>query len=189
MLFSWITDAAHSARTALRGAGLAVLAMLCCVALEAQRQLWWTSAAEPAMERATGIRVPAAGDWTTYPALIAHVRDTTTPSETIFSGVADTSRLFVNDTMIYFLAARRPATRFMEMEPGLSNTDRGQREIVAELERQHVRTIVLVRFTANEPNRTSVSNGVTTLDDYVARNFVVTRRFADYTVMVRSAVR
>jgi hypothetical protein len=40
----------------------------------------------------------------------------------------DTSRLFINDPMVYFLAARRPATRFMQMEPGLSNTTGASRK-------------------------------------------------------------
>ena len=75
----------------------------------------------------------------------------------------------------------------MQMEPGLSNTTWGEQEIVAELERQNVRTIVLLQMTSTEPNRTSVSNGVTTLDDHVRRNFVETRRFAEYVVMVRRA--
>jgi hypothetical protein len=88
--------------------------------------------------------------------------------------------------MVYFLTGRRSATRFMEMEPGLSNTARGQQEIVAELERRNVRTIVLRKITSDEPNRTAVSNGITTLDDYVRRNFVATRRFADYVVMRRA---
>jgi hypothetical protein len=131
--------------------------------------------------------VPLGAGSVEYAALIAHLRATTAPSETILSGVVDTSRLLINDPMVYFLAARRPATRFMEMEPGLSNTVRGQQEIVAELERHDVRTIVLLQMTSNEPNRTSASNGVTTLDDHVRRNFVETRRFAEYVVMVRKA--
>jgi hypothetical protein len=186
MLFPWITARARWARSTLHSASLAALALLCWAGIGAQRQLWSTSAFEPAFERATAIRVPTDPASAEYAALIAYLRTTTAPTEAIFSGVADTSRLLFNDTMIYFLAARRPATRFMEMEPGLSNTAAGQREIVAELEREHVRTIVLWRKTSSEPNRTAVSNGVTTLDDYVQRNFALTRRFADYAVMTRA---
>jgi hypothetical protein len=186
MLFPWITARARWARNALHAASLGALALLCWAGIGAQRQLWSTSAFEPAFERATAIRVPSDPASAEYAALIAYVRETTAPTEAIFSGVADTSRLLMNDTMVYFLTARRPATRFMEMEPGLSNTAAGQQEIVAELEREHVRTIVLWRRLSSEPNRTAVSNGVTTLDDYVRRNFALTRRFADYAVMRRA---
>jgi hypothetical protein len=186
MLFPWITARARWARTRLRAASLAGLALLCWAGVETQRQLWSTSAFLRSFDRAGAIRMPTDPAGAEYAALIAYVRKTTAPTEAIFSGVADTSKLFINDTMVYFLTARRPATRFMEMEPGLSNTAAGQQEIVAELERQHVRTIVLWQITSNEPNRTSVSNGVTTLDDFVRHNFIATRRFADYVVMRRA---
>jgi hypothetical protein len=186
ILFPWVSPCERWARHALHAGALATLALLCLAGIVTERQLWSSSGIDPAFDRATGIRVPVDAGTAEYAALLAHVRATTEPSEAIFSGVVDTSRLLVNDTMVYFLTGRRSATRFMEMEPGLSNTARGQQEIVAELERRNVRTIVLRKITSDEPNRTAVSNGITTLDDYVRRNFVATRRFADYVVMRRA---
>ena len=162
------------------------LVLLCLVAIDQQRR-WWSMKDEAlASPRASAIRLPGAG-WPGYAALVAHVRATTSPTEPIFSGVTDTSRLFINDALLYFLAARRPATRFMEMEPGLTNTERGQREIVADLERQQVRSVVLWHITSDEPNRTSSSNGVTLLDDHIRSHFTQTHRFGAYSVLVRRA--
>lgn len=144
-----------------------------------------------AMPRATRTRLapelaPTA-QWADYVALVRHVRQHTAPGEPIFSGVADTSRLFVNDAMLYFLADRPPATRWVEMEPGLANTERGQRELVLALERQRVRTVVLFNKLSDEPNATARSNGIHLLDDYLRERFVAVREFGAYVVMARRA--
>ena len=121
-----------------------------------------------------------------YRELIEFVRANTAPNEPIFSGVQDTSRLFANDSMFYFVADRPSATRWVEMEPGLTNTERGQREVVDVLDRQRVRVLVLWKMLSNEPNATSRSNGVHLLDDYVRDNYFRARQFGDYLVMIRS---
>jgi hypothetical protein len=127
--------------------------------------------------------------WNEYAELVQHVRDTTGQGEPIFSGVADTSRLFINDAMFYFLVERPAATRWVEMEPGLTNTEQGQLELIAELESSRVRTVVLLTRTSNEPNATSRSNGIHLVDEYIRRTFVSSRRFGAYEVLVRQAVK
>ena len=125
-------------------------------------------------------------EWSAYANLVRHVRATTADGESIFSGVSDTSRLFVNDAMLYFLTDRPPATRWIEMEPGLTNTEKGQLEMVEALTRQRVNTVVLWNKVSDEPNATSRSNGVHILDDFVRANYIENRRFGEYTVFVRS---
>ena len=120
-----------------------------------------------------------------YADLIRHIRTSTRGDEFILSAVADMSRLFVNDAMLYFLADRLPATRWIEMEPGLTNTEKGQRELIEALESRNVRTIILRTLTSHEPNATSRSNGVHLFDEYVRRGFVGSRRFGAYEVLVR----
>lgn len=141
--------------------------------------------------RASGIEQPRwmvnrGGWWVTYRELIEFVRANTVPDEPIFSGVQDTSRLFINDAMLYFLADRPPATRWIEMEPGLTNTERGQSEVIEALDRRQVRLLVLRNQLSKEPNATSRSNGVHLLDAYVQENYREARQFGDYVVMVRS---
>ncbi len=123
--------------------------------------------------------------WDEYVDLVRHVRTTTQQGEPILSAVADTSRLFVNDAMLYFLADRPAATRWVEMEPGLTNTEHGQRELIASLETRNVRTVVLLALKVDEPNATSRSNGIHLFDKYLHRTFVSTRKFGRYEVLVR----
>jgi hypothetical protein len=124
--------------------------------------------------------------WAEYVDLVRHVQQTTQDGEPVFSGVADTSRLHRNDALLYFLADRPPATRWMEMEPGLANTERGQRELIDELEHRWIRTVVLRQWTLDtEPNATARSSGVHLLDAYLRANFVQSRQFGSYVVMIR----
>ncbi len=44
----------------------------------------------------------ALGEWLDYVRAVAYVREVTSPSEAIYSGPHDISRLFVNDAMVYF---------------------------------------------------------------------------------------
>ena len=123
--------------------------------------------------------------WDEYAELVQHVRNTTRPGEPIFSGVANTSRLFINDAMLYFLTQRPAATRWVEMEPGLTSSERGQREVSADLERLRVRVLVLADITSSEPNATARSNGVTVLDDYIRARYKPSKQFGNYRVWMR----
>ncbi|HWH82822.1 MAG TPA: hypothetical protein VNU71_11365 [Burkholderiaceae bacterium] len=139
--------------------------------------------------RASHLHIPAqrSVELAEYPGLVAFVRDATSPEEAIYSGPADTSRLFWNDAALYFLAGRPAATRWIQMDPGLSNTADSQREIVAALERHRVRVVVLWAQWSNEPNRSSRSNDVHILDSFLQGNFVTARRFGDHEVLIRRA--
>ncbi len=122
-----------------------------------------------------------------YADLVHHVHATTGDGEAIFSGVTDTSRLFINNAMLYFLTDRPSATRWIEMEPGLTNTAKSQRELIGALERQQVKTLILWRRLSGETsNATAISNGIHLFDDYVRANYRESRRFGDYFVMLRS---
>lgn len=142
-----------------------------------------------ALPRASHLRVStdprALQELVDYSRLVQHVRATTRPDERILSGVADTSRLFVNDAMLYFLADRLPATRWVEMEPGITNTVQGQQELIADLQRHGVNTIVLWRQFSTEPNASSRGNGTRLLDDFVHAHFVESARFGQSVVLVR----
>lgn len=120
-----------------------------------------------------------------YADLIRHVKSVTPPGEPMLSAVSDMSRLFINDAGLYFLADRPSATRWIEMEPGLTNTEQGQRELIGGLESRRVRIVVLLTMTSQEPNATSRSNGIHLFDDYIRRTFEFSRRFGLYEVWVR----
>lgn len=128
----------------------------------------------------------AAARLAAYAKLIDYIQLRTRPEDYIFSGVADTSRLHINDPMLYFLSNRRPATRWIEMEPGLTSSLSGQQEVVRELLERNVGLVVLLQAVSAEPNRTARSNGVHVLDEFVRGNYRESRRFGDYIVMEKA---
>lgn len=131
--------------------------------------------------RATGVRVDP--EFAYYADLVNHVRSRTREGEAIYSGAQDHSRLYINDCMLYFLTGRPPADRFLELEPGISNTRAGQREIIASLRDKSVRVVVLYAIDSNEPNLTAVSNGVHDLDTFLAEHYRPSMTFGPYTVL------
>lgn len=121
-----------------------------------------------------------------YIDLVKYVQVNTKRNEPIFSGVQDHSRLYVNDALLYFLTDRPPADRFLELEPGIANTQHGQEEIIQALQGKKVRVIVLISLLSNEPNLTSRSNGVTILDEYIRANYRFDKKFADRMVFIKN---
>lgn len=91
------------------------------------------------------------------------------PGERIFVGHGQHDRIFITDMLFYFIAGRDSATRYFSLEPGVATTAPVQKEIVQELQRHHVRIIVLFapRQPFFEPNESGRSSGVTVLDDYI----------------------
>lgn len=119
-----------------------------------------------------------------YAELVNYIHQNTNSGDLIYSGVKDHSRLFVNDAMLYFLVDRAPADRFLELEPGISNTHSGQQEIINALASKQVKLIVLSGIHSNEPNLTSKSNGITILDDFIRANYRHVRDFGSQAVFV-----
>ena len=118
-----------------------------------------------------------------YAELVNHIRSRTVEGEAIYSGVLDHSRLYLNDCILYFLADRPPADRFVELEPGIANTRSGQQEIIKAILDKSVRLVVLLDLVTNEPNLAALSNGITDLDEFLRAHFRPTRTFGRYTVM------
>lgn len=121
-----------------------------------------------------------------YIDLVRYIRNHTKPDEAIFSGVVDHSRLFVNDTLIYFLTARPPADRFLELEPGISNSSYGQEVIVNALQKKNVKLIVLLDMLSGESNQTSKSNGIHMLNNYIFQNYHLDKTFGKYRVYLKN---
>ena len=132
-----------------------------------------------ALERASLIRNDVSA--VQYRALVRYLRLSTTSADRLYAGVADHSRLILSDSLIYFLAGRLPADRFVELDPGLANTLDGQREIAAALAR-HRPVVVTYTYNRTEPNLTASSNGVYVLDQFIRRHYAATNSFGPYTV-------
>ncbi|MBM4460769.1 MAG: glycosyltransferase family 39 protein [Chloroflexi bacterium] len=115
-----------------------------------------------------------------------YVRAQTGPDERIFVGNTRHDLIFVNDLLFYFLADRPSATRYAELHPGLATTLPIQQAIVQELASQDVQWVVTLRmWESREPNASSVSSGVTHLDDFIRDNYATVTTFGGYRVLRR----
>ncbi len=116
---------------------------------------------------------------------IRYVQQRTGADEPIFVGLGRHDKIFVNDVTFYFLAARRSATRWHHMDPGLQTSAPIQREVVAELGAERPRFVLLEsRWDGEkEPNDSAVSSGVTILDDYIRGRFAPVAAFGTMAVL------
>jgi hypothetical protein len=107
--------------------------------------------------------------------------------ERLFAGTTRHDKIFVNDNLIYFAAGRLPATHWHHYDPGLQTRADIQNEMVAELERQAVRTIVLSPEWDNvmEPNASALSSGVTILDDYIRMHYEKVEQYGPISILAR----
>ncbi|MCX7796904.1 MAG: glycosyltransferase family 39 protein [bacterium] len=121
---------------------------------------------------------------------IKFVQANTKPDELIFVGNSRHDRIFVNDVMFYFLSERHSATKYHELHPGLATTEEVQREIIDELKRNSVKFIVLWSGAEDvtEPNESSISSRVTTLDDFIKMNYAPIMYFGPYKILQKLTV-
>jgi hypothetical protein len=118
---------------------------------------------------------------------IQAVRSMVPPAAPLFVGSTRHDRVRSNDALFYFLAERRCSTYYHNLLPGLVTTERVQREMIAEL--AHASTPVLVLRSAEgfvvEPNESSVSSGVTLLDDYIRASYRLETTIGRYQIWTR----
>jgi hypothetical protein len=119
---------------------------------------------------------------------MAHlVRERTRPGERIFVGNDRHDRILVNDVLLYFLADRPSVTRYYNLHPGLATRADVQEEIVAALDRENVRVVVLWRAPLwDEPNA-SARPGAEALDAALRARFEPRETRGRYTLWERPA--
>ncbi len=119
----------------------------------------------------------------------AFVRRHSRADEPVLVAVTRHDRFVINNVALYFAMDRTPATRWSTYDPGLQTRADIQQAIIRDLTANHARWIV--RDAANdgvrEPNASSVSSGVTILDQWIACRFRVVRRYGATTVLLRQA--
>lgn len=120
---------------------------------------------------------------------IQYIQGKTDKHEKIFVGNLRHDRVVNSDVMFYFLSERHSATKYYELHPGLINTQRVQKEIINDLIKANVRYIILWsdprNVNINEPNESSKSSGVTTLDNFIQKNYKIEKIFGSYTILSR----
>lgn len=116
------------------------------------------------------------------------VRRRTRPGEPIYVATRRSDLVTAGAPLLYVLAERPNPTHYDIAAPGVVTTAPVQREIVRDLERARVRTVIRwvdPASAAPEPNKAGESSGVTLLNDYLARAYRRAARFGDYIVLER----
>jgi hypothetical protein len=118
---------------------------------------------------------------------VRRLQTLTQPGDKVYVGLSRHDRIFANDVMFYFLMERHSPTRHHELHPGLTNTEPVQREMIADIERNNVKYVVLTDMFegAEEPNDSALSTGVTLLDDYLKTHYQIMNTIGAYRIYVR----
>ncbi len=113
-----------------------------------------------------------------------YVRSHAPTGSPIFVANSQNQRVAGDDAMFYFLADRPVGTRYEEFEPGVVTKPSVQREIVGELERNHVDWVVLYSgFEASARGLPGPREGSTVLDDFLAGHYEGVARFGRYSIL------
>lgn len=115
---------------------------------------------------------------------IEFIQTHTRPDQKLFVGLTKHDRTIGNDNLIYFATQRLPATKWSHFDPGLQNTYPIQSDMVSELKAACPPYIVLdSEFDSiHEPNDSSISSGVTLLDDFIHRDYKEVQRFGEMSI-------
>jgi len=115
-----------------------------------------------------------------------YLRANTSPDEYVFVGNSRHDLIFVNDLLLTFLVDRRSPTKYTELHPGLATTLSVQQVIANDLAEKDVQWVVTMQiWESREPNASSISSGVTFLDDYIREHYRPETTFGSYQVWRR----
>ncbi len=93
------------------------------------------------------------------------------PDDRVYVGCVSHQQSTSSELDLYFLSDRRGATKYLQFDPGLQDTERVQLRMIREFEKNKLRVMVLAECPkTEEPNRSSVP-GSTVLDEWIAANF------------------
>lgn len=122
--------------------------------------------------------------------LVAGIRTVmlnTAPTDRLFVGLASHRITLLNDMLAYYLADRRSAVRDAMFNPGVTNTDRIQAEMVTQIGATGTELLLLNDLFAlmSEPSNDSVKPGSRILDAEITREFVEVCRFGPIAILAK----
>ena len=195
ILFPWLFQTAKGL-VSMRWMSLSLqLVLIVCVAIlslkghqEKKRAIQdhnWIKIA--GVDRARGILIPKEEVTSGLTEAIDYIQRRTAPNQFIYVGDRRHDLIFINNALFYFLSDRASATRYTDLLPGVVTTSRVQSEIINDLKSHNVAYVVLCSMPlSNEPNKSSVSSGVTILDDFIRNNYKSVAEFGKYSILQRS---
>jgi len=140
----------HAGRGARAGLAAGALAYAAGLLIAPFEQVWLPARV---WSRPEGLGLPAASailvsprEREVYARIGALVRANVPALEAIHAGVWRHDTIVISNPRFYYLCDRRPATRYHELHPGITDREDVQREMIADLERERVRCAVLWRF-------------------------------------------
>jgi len=109
------------------------------------------------------------------------------PNDTLYVGLPDHDRIYINDNVTYFATRLLPATKWSQFDPFLQNSAPIQREMIADLDRNQPPYVVLdSEFDHDsEPNGSSMHTGVHLLDDYIRARYIRVQSYGGMTILRR----
>jgi hypothetical protein len=119
--------------------------------------------------------------------VVPYIKNNTSSEDYIYVGVNNHDRFIMNHPMIYFLAERKCPSRYHELNPGVNNTLKGQRDIVKELEAKPPRMVILAPQWREEPNPSSIDQKINLLDDYISTHYEYKKSFGIYEVWIEKS--
>lgn len=128
----------------------------------------------PVYDRVTGFAEHPPGslnDRRTWDLVARAVHEYAAPGEEIFVALNDNRGHFANAPIFYWYVDRPPASRFIEFDPCLTDTERVQRLIVQDINETNV--VVATTFFPQDPP--PLGRPATALDSFLQENFSVYR--------------
>lgn len=114
-------------------------------------------------------------------AVLQYIEKHTAQGERVFFATQSHESGVVNEVNLYFLADRLPGVRYTQYDPNLVTRHAVQQEMIASLERYHVRVVVQSSLFAGSPNQLPL----TPLDDYLYTRFKPVESHGVYTILER----
>jgi len=118
---------------------------------------------------------------------VLYIRDNTSKNEYIYVGVKNHDRFRFNDVVIYFLAERNCATKYHELDSGVTTTAKVQNEMISELKESNARLVVLAVRDRREPNLSNIDTKVNLLDNYIENNYELRKTYGIYEIWIKKS--
>jgi hypothetical protein len=153
---------------------------------------WPTETAELSLAKLSGFRVSPERA-RALAELSAFVETHVPPDQKLFVGLQRHDAIVIGDALPYFMLNRPSATRYQELHPAIADTARVQREMIADLQNEHVPLIILKYIFSDEEldgvKQDLLKNlpdvGATDLDEFIHQNYMKVQKFDAYEVWIR----
>lgn len=134
----------------------------------------------PGIERAKYQFIPK-----DYISAVTFIKENTSEDDYIYVGVKNHDQFVFNDSIFYFLAERKCATKYHELNPGHTTTLIIQEEMVNELKSTSTKLVVLAERFRIEPNASGIDTKIDLLDNYIFTNYEFKEKYGLFEIWMK----